>query len=456
MKNVFTRCFLLSCLMLTVVFASAQELSTQINPSNNSPYSRFGLGDFVPQSFAGYSAMGGLSAAVNDPYLVNHLNPASLAFLQSTAFEVGVYGEYANLEGFGQEVSLWNGNLSYLSLGFPIKNPLNRVLDRNRSPFSWGMNISLVPYTLVGYNIESTGGTEETGPTSVALQGSGGSYKVQWGNGFKWGDFAAGVNIGYLFGNITNSRAVQFDSLGFAYVSQFEDDVSLGAVVWNVGAQYVYRFKKANAAGILESTGKSIIFGVTGTNTTTLNTKTTQFYHRDLPFSGFQRQDTIVFNEDLEQEGQLPLELAVGVTYVEVNKLKIGGEFSFGKWSDYQNDAIQGGGFSLNDSWRISAGLEYTPDYISYNNYFRRIRYRLGGYYGLDPRVEGSNQLNHYALTFGFGLPVIMPRQQVSYVNFGFELGQFGLEESLRETYLRFTLGFTLNDNTWFFKRKFN
>ena len=54
------------------------------------------------------------------------------------------------------------------------------------------------------------------------------------------------------------------------------------------------------------------------------------------------------------------------------------------------------------------------------------------------------------------GLPITLPRQQVSFVNLGFEFGQNGGNTTLTETYGRVTLGFTLNDNSWFYKRKFN
>jgi hypothetical protein len=77
-------------------------------------------------------------------------------------------------------------------------------------------------------------------------------------------------------------------------------------------------------------------------------------------------------------------------------------------------------------------------------------------FYGTDPRTVNGQQLTEYGLTFGMGLPLVRPRQQTSYIDLAFEVGQFGLSEAIRETYLQMTVGFTLNDNTWFFKRKFN
>ena len=41
-------------------------------------------------------------------------------------------------------------------------------------------------------------------------------------------------------------------------------------------------------------------------------------------------------------------------------------------------------------------------------------------------------------------------------MNLSFELGQMGVADVLQERYVKLTVGFTLNDNSWFFKRKFN
>jgi hypothetical protein len=52
-------------------------------------------------------------------------------------------------------------------------------------------------------------------------------------------------------------------------------------------------------------------------------------------------------------------------------------------------------------------------------------------------------------------LPVILPRQQTSFVNLALEIGRIGADSPIEETYFRLSAGFTLNDNTWFYKRRF-
>jgi hypothetical protein len=43
----------------------------------NSPYSRYGIGNLAPQGNIFNRGMGGISAAYSDPATVNYLNPAS-------------------------------------------------------------------------------------------------------------------------------------------------------------------------------------------------------------------------------------------------------------------------------------------------------------------------------------------------------------------------------------------
>jgi hypothetical protein len=84
------------------------------------------------------------------------------------------------------------------------------------------------------------------------------------------------------------------------------------------------------------------------------------------------------------------------------------------------------------------------------------MRYRVGAFYGTDPRSFNGTQIENYGISLGVGLPIIMPRQAMSFLHIALEAGQMNAGDQLRENYMQATLGFTLNDNTWFFKRKFN
>lgn len=426
--------------------------NASITPKINSPYSRYGLGNFINQYYAGPAGMGGLSAAFNDPYHLNLVNPASLSHLQATAFEVGMNVQHSTLKSGSASEGIWSGNLNYLALGFPIINPINEALDRKRSPLGLGMAFALQPYTVVGYNIEAITEQEELGKTTNLLKGTGGTNRLLWSNSISYKGLSAGLTAGYLFGQLTNSRVVAFDSLELAYITEFLDEISLNGFFWEAGLQYTHDFKRLNANGEQEPSGRRLVIGLYGNSRDNFNTDTQRFAERFN--SSYNAQDTILNETGLEQSGTLPSALSFGLLYENRNDFRLGVEYSLQRWSEYVNEAKSES--PLADTWRLRAGLEWVPDFQSYNNYFERVRYRLGFFYGQDPRSFGGEQLKEYALTAGFGLPIIMSRQRVSFLNLSLEAGQFGLADTLRETYVKMVLGFTLNDNTWFFKRKFN
>ena len=452
MPSAFNRIIVLVLILLNATIMIAQEQNVVIRPKDNSPYSRFGLGDPVDQFFAAQAGFAGMTAAFQDPFHLNLSNPASLSYLRATAFEVGFYGKYASLSDQNSSAGVWSGNLGYLALAFPLKNSINSALDRVRSNWDFGMSIALVPYSLVGYDIEiDVEDQGEVGDVSNSLKGNGGTYRLIWGNGARYKNLSFGVNLGYQFGKQINSRRIDFDDLFNSYSSEFLDEISYSGLVWSVGTQYVFDFKEPNKNGEMVPSGRRFVIGAYGNSKNNINTNSSLFYQRQNPRAGI--LDTILFDEEVLQKVTLPMEFTLGVSYEKFDKFRLGAEYSMGQWSGYANEAKPE---NLLDSYRIAVGAEIIPDALSYNSYFRRIRYRFGAFYGSDPRNLDGDQLTQYGVTLGFGFPVILPRQGTSFVNFAVEAGQFGLSDGLQETYVQMTLGFTLNDNSWFFKRKFN
>jgi hypothetical protein len=121
-------------------------------------------------------------------------------------------------------------------------------------------------------------------------------------------------------------------------------------------------------------------------------------------------------------------------------------------WDDYVNEARPE---VLKDTWRLAGGMTYTPNFSSISSYFSRVEYRAGGFYQSDPRVLEGEQAYRYGVTFGAGLPFVFLRS-FSYLNVGFEIGRAGTKSALKENYLRARIGFVLNDNQWFLKRRYH
>lgn len=415
-------------------------LALNAQPKTNSPYSRLGLGDPMPLYFANQAAWGGLTAGFRDVHHLNIQNPASLGFLKSTSFESGLFARYAALQGDNESANVWAGNLSYLALGFPLINPINENLEKKEAPIHWGMAIALSPFTNIGYNIQTTEISAIEDTTTNNFRGTGGTYILQWSNGVRWKNLSVGLTLGYFFGNINNDREVIFNDLGVAYQNLFKDAISLRGLTWNAGVQY----------DLALGEDRRLIIGVSGHSATAFTANSNNFY-RGINFS-YPDTDTAVNVRDVAGEGRLPAEFSAGAVYEKGTRWRLGLEYAQAGWSEYTNEAREE---TLSDTRRIAFGVQFAPDITSYNQYLRRIRYRAGFYYQTDPRSTETLQLTQYAMTLGAGLPVVLPRQQASYVNAAVELGQFGSPENLREWYIRLTVGFTLNDDSWFFKRKF-
>jgi hypothetical protein len=445
-----------SILLVLFLYSVAVSAQTEAPPSDNSPYSRFGLGDFLNQNFATNAAMGNLSASFQDPYNLNVSNPAASCNLISTAYEIGLNAKFSTLKDKVSSVNTRNGGIGYLALGFPLKNQVNEIFDkRKKSDYRYGMDIGLVPFTNVGYNTEVTKINDITGKQTYNYKGTGSTYKLYWGSSMGYKNWSFGLNLGYLVGRIRSERAILFDDLSNNYSTSAAGKIIYRGFLWNLGAQYAYDFKKKNTmTGKIEASGEKIIVGIYGNTPTRFNTTSDLFFVRQNFKYNSGVLDTVFQDRSngVKGKGTLPAEISVGITYQKSTKLRMGINYTTSTWSKYTNDAQKE---TLANTYRLGAGLEYTPDPNSYNKYFNRVRYRLGVNLWTDPRVIKTEQLKGQSVSIGFGLPLVMPRQQVSFVNLTLEAGKLGTS-FLEQSYFKTTLGFTLNDNSWFYKRRYN
>ena len=82
---------------------------------------------------------------------------------------------------------------------------------------------------------------------------------------------------------------------------------------------------------------------------------------------------------------------------------KILADYRTENWKDY---TLFGERDNLENSSRLSLGLEFVPDKKSINKYYKMIRYRLGIYDSKTYLNLKNQQLNERAFTFGVGLPL--------------------------------------------------
>lgn len=427
-------------------------ISVQLNaqPKDNSPYSRIGMGEVVSPTFGSAAAMGGLSGVYHDFFEANLANPASFGFLQYTTFQVGMYARRSQLKSNDLKANVWSGNLDHLSLSIPIINPINELLERRETLFSWGTSISIAPFSRIGYDIESEEVIDSIGAVLRKYTGEGGTYRITWGNGWKYKNLSAGLNLAYLYGRESFESNTNFLDLASDYNTIFTRNITYRGFMWDAGVIYEQPLDLEKARQKDENPSKLLSAGFSLSSENSFKT-TTEFFNIALN-EGFQDADTSSFGTDINGTGVLPSRWSFGIMYRDAGKYKFGINYTRSSWSKYENEAKDD---QLNDSWQVGGGFGWIPDAQSITSYFKRVEYRLGVQYMQDPRVFAGEQMTDFQVQLGIGMPFFFQRQ-VSWLNLGLDIGQRGTPSGIKDTYLRGRIGITLNDNQWFIKRKYN
>ncbi len=421
-----------------VALLSANRASAQ----DNSPYSRFGLGEVSRSENAVNLGMGGVAQAYGDAQSINFVNPASYSRLQLVTFDVGVHGGSRRLTSKDASSSAGFGTLSYLQLGMPL------------SP-KWGLNIGIRPLTRVNYNIavpeERTFFDTLKVNTVNQFEGSGGIYQAYVGSGIGFGGFSVGVNVGYIFGNVTNTTRIVFptaEPLDAITPSSDMKRTSYGSFFYTVGLQQIVKLGNE----------MTLQFGVTGSMEQKLSAKRERLQstlNYDASSDEFYTRDTVKYTTGERGDLIYPQSLGGGLMISKSDKFAFGADYNTSKWSKFRNfGAVD----STQDSWRMSVGGQFVPNAQAFSGYWNRVTYRLGGYFGKDYIKLDGREMNTLGFSVGAGFPVrrIMPAMnQFTMINAAFEVGSRGNVEQLRETYYRLTLGFTLSDR-WFIKAKYD
>ncbi|MBK8701481.1 MAG: hypothetical protein IPN29_18825 [Saprospiraceae bacterium] len=273
----------------------------------NDPYSRYGLGELADRSIMAYRSMGHTSIANADRFHINLANPASLAYLGTASYEVGASAKNATLKEGENKATAWSGNLEYISLGFPLKNPINEVYETSKKKYKLGMAFSLNRYSRSAYNIASIDSLDGVGIFQRSYSGSGGTYKFQWGNAIGYKSWAFGVNLGYLFGGINSTKEILFSDLENAFNNFFEKSYHIKAFTLQTGLMYNWHLNQKAAADNPSIPLRTLRFGLTYVPSTGFSTFTDELIlNRQVIGTGTVVTDTITSGADIEGDGKLP------------------------------------------------------------------------------------------------------------------------------------------------------
>ena len=423
----------------------------QAQPQSYSPASRIGLGQLRSYDMPVQQAMGGISTAFHDNVYTNASNPAALGWLRAASLDVGLFATQNKISVNEGDFDYWSGNISHLNLSFPIFNPINDLLNREERDYNWGMMLGLMPFSEIGYDIVTEVDDAELGSIRRQYTGSGGSYALMWGNGFRYKDFSVGFRAEYIFGDLKEDRTILFQALDNSLQNVYTDDQTLGALRWEFGSQYRWVLKRAvKSDGSKGSVTKSLTLGATLASNAKLNVSENSFYRAQ--HNQFRLIDTLLVQDDNKTQGVLPGGFSLGLMFQSNDKWIVGADLDMGFWDQYENEARPA---DLRNTYAVSAGMGFTPNARNVDNYLKRMTYRAGLNYGTDPRVINGEQMETYRLDVGLTLPFIGIRR-TAYGNLTFSYGERSVANGISESFYTLRFGFTAADNQWFVKSKYN
>ena len=429
---------------LLLVLIALAAFNTKAQEGTTSPYSFYGIGSLKFKGTVENRSMGGLSI-YTDSIHINLKNPAAYAGLNLASFggtnrpvKFTVGGSHNSLElkTDDSEEKTSTTTFDYLALAVPVGK--------------FGFGIGLLPYTAVGYKLETYNEDDITN----RYNGEGGLNKVFLSLGYQLtNDLSIGVDANYDFGNIQNSSIVfLYDNDGnlVQYQSREENRSDLSGLNYNFGVSY----KK------MISPKLELVAGLTYApefNLSSINQRAFSTISINA-FTGAETvqntiDDTLSENEE-ETDLTIPSKYSIGIGLGKPKTWFLGAEYSSQNTSTFSNEFLGSAGSVYEDGSTVSIGGFVIPNYKSLTSYWKRVVYRAGVKIEKTGLNINSESINEFGISFGVGLPV---GSVFSNTNFGFEIGKRGTTSKnlVQENFVNFQLSLSLNDR-WFERRKYD
>ena len=406
----------------------------------------YGIGSLKFKGTVENRSMGGLSI-YTDSIHVNLRNPASYGGKnleiyggenRPVKFAVGGSHSSTKLTSNSGEDRVSSSTFDY----FAVSLPLGKL----------GIGFGLVPYTSVGYKLETL---KDDGNLDTQFKGEGGLNRTYLSAGYQiTKGLSLGVDLRYNFGNIkgsTVSYVYDDEDQLLQYQTKENNRSDLSGFNVNIGVTY-----KTMLNSKLE-----LVSGLTYSPESSLNSRNERNFNT-ITISSVTGQETVIntIEADLESAGLketsliLPSRFSLGAGIGQPRKWFAGVETTFLQTKNFKNDLYSSPNTSYENSNSFSFGGFYIPKYNSFSSYWKRIVYRAGF------RTEGTGlklnneSISEFGISFGVGLPV---GNRFSNVNLGFEFGKRGTTNNnlIKENFINFQLSLSLNDR-WFQKSKFD
>ncbi len=414
-------------------FLNAQNLS-------NSPYAAYGIGDVKYDNTIETTSMGGISTAFISDFTsnFNFANPANNANFELTSIKLEATNEnnYFKTDYNNTKSTKHSTYLSNISLAFPLSPKLK-------------MGISYQPYSSKSYNILHEDKNENNEIIRYnRFKGSGTLNTAQIALGYKVTDkLALGARANYYFGNLYDLNELAQPNAEL--INGYETRNSIHNFNFTLGASY----QNLNTSTDRKFTiGATTTFGNTS-NITTDYVNSTYFYADAAGTT--KSNESIIEQKSTKSKNLLPLQASIGVGYGEENQwfLSVQGDYKKGESITYFGNTLD-----LQDSYRISAGGWYLPNYNNFRSYFSRIVYRYGAFYEKGNLQIAGQNINKFGVSGGVLLPFKNSSiTRMSGLEIGLELGKRGTLKNnlINQNFINLKVGFNFADK-WFRKTLYN
>ena len=401
--------------------------------NTGSPYSLNELGEINFLGNVSNLSMGGIDSAI-DSIEFNINNPSSLAKLKTTNYLIGTFYKSTGISNVNSTDNINTANINYIAVGIPTKR--------------FGFGFGVLPYSSVGFNLQSTDEYNTANSINARLFGADGNINRAFVSiGLPLLKYLSlGASANYNFGKFNYEKFNLIENVNYGIFSNSSSEIS--GFTYNFSSNLSIPLKndfKLNLVYSYYPDGDLDSFNIESLYTSNTSSITLEslgdFVDVDLNSRGLENTKLPVPKKSIYSLG---LE--------KKNSWFIGFQYESKLSSNFENVFLDAQNVSYRDANSLSIGGYIIPDSSSLTSYWKRVKYRFGIKNEKKSIIVNNLPINHFSLNLGLGLPIA----GLSKANLGLEIGKVGDNNSLvKENYFALRLGLSLND-VWFIKRKYN
>ena len=413
-------------------FLNAQSLS-------NSPYATYGIGDVKYDNTIETTSMGGISTAFISDFTssFNFANPANNSNFELTSIKLEATNEnnYFKTNYNDTKSTKHSTYLSNITIAFPLSSKVK-------------MGLSYQPYSSKSYEIQNSQTLADGTVFQNKFTGSGTLNTAQVAVSYKVNqEFSVGARANLYFGNLYDIN--EFSASNSEFINGYETKNSIKNYNFTLGTSYQH---------LNSRTDKKLTVGATATfgNTSNMTTdyKNSTYYYTDTALTE-KANETIIEQKSTSSKNLLPLQASLGVGYGSENHWFFSGQLDYKKGEDI---SYFGKTIDFQDSYRVSAGGWYLPNYNNFRNYFSRVIYRYGAFYERGNLKLDGTSINKFGISGGVMLPFKTSSiTRMSGLELGLEVGKRGTLKNnlINQNFINLRIGFNFADK-WFRKTLYN